>query len=178
MGSLSSERAAMRRLVVAVACGVARATTIVPSTLSCDDLESCSPEACVVSDDEDCTFNNNAPDWASTIASVACQDCAQATGGFACDAPGTALRTDAGIRAAYCTDEFLVVWATGKPRYEPGDGAYLGSIPLPPGGSATCRVRTSAELLTVYKIPLEPPPDQDGVRGRVRDHFKPDIARG
>lgn len=151
----------MRVILVALVWEASRAS-IVPSTLSCDDLESCSPEACVVSDDEDCSFNSNPPDFVATIASVSCRSCAQSTVGFACAAPGSALKTDAGIKAAYCTDEFLVVWATGKPRYEPGDEDYLGSIPLPPGGSSTCRVRTSAELLTVYKIPLSPPVDQDG----------------
>ena len=107
----------MRLVLVALGCGLSSATSIVPSTASCDALGSCSPEACVASSDEDCSFNNNAPDFAALVASVSCQECTQATSGFACASPGTTLKTDAGIKAAYCTDECLVVWATGKPWY-------------------------------------------------------------
>ena len=51
----------------------------------------------------------------------------------------------------------------GRPSYDPAAaGDYLNGVPLPPGGDAGCRVRTASELLTVFKIPINPPADQAG----------------
>jgi hypothetical protein len=36
----------------------------------------------------------------------------------------------AGITAAYCNDEFLVIWSLGLPNHE----THLDYIPRPPGG--------------------------------------------
>ena len=61
------------------------------------------------------------------------------------------------MAAAYCTADFLVVWSSGRPGYDPASpGDYLANIPLPPGGDGGCRVRSASSLLTVTKIPLAP----------------------
>ena len=65
------------------------------------------------------------------------------------------LKKNQGVAAAYCNADFMVGWSSGRPSWDPAeDGDYLNGIPLPPGGDAACRVRTSGSLLTVWKIPL------------------------
>ncbi|GMH94843.1 hypothetical protein TrVE_jg9957 [Triparma verrucosa] len=137
--------------------------TITPSLESCDDLTSCSPSACVASTDTTCSLNVPTQDIASSLSSVTCNsECTPSSDELKCTDLKSKLKGDAGIKAAYCTDEFLVVWSNGRPNYDPSDSDYLGGIPLPPGGDTSCRVRTSSELLTVYKIPIAPPADQTG----------------
>lgn len=130
---------------------------ITPSNATCEG-DSCSPKDCVRDDvSVPCDFGDNPPvDWELELASVECKVCQQNTESDKCGTgSSTLLATDAGIRASYCNDQFLVIWSTGLPHYDPSLEAYLGSIPLPPGGDPGCRVRTARELLTVYKIPLE-----------------------
>ena len=136
---------------------------IMSSTLSCDSLSSCSPASCVTDADPDCSFSTPTYDFAAKVAEVTCKTCTQDTSNSKCINMATTLKNNAGIKAAYCTADFLVVWATGLPRYAPGAaGDYLNGVPLPPGGDTACRVRTAEELLTVYKIPLTPPADVSG----------------
>ena len=59
-----------------------------------------------------------------------------------------------GIKAAYCTDLFLIIWSIGLPDHP----SSLDLIPRPPGGEQRngdlCRVRSQAAQYQVYKIPL------------------------
>ena len=139
------------------AVGLARSVVITPSTASCDDLASCAPQSCQTNTESDCSFpSHGTPNFASSVASATCRTCTQATSSHVCKTMADTLSKSGGIQAAYCTDQFLVVWATGKPRYDPSvAGDYLRAIPNPPGGDQACRVRTSADLLTVFKIPLQ-----------------------
>ena len=68
-----------------------------------------------------------------------------------------------GILAAYCNDNFLVVYAKGLPNHP----TSLGSILTPPGGSCNdgsqscgyggqCVTRNYFSSLSIYKFPLVP----------------------
>jgi hypothetical protein len=118
----------------------------------------------VVSTDTKCTLKTADTDFPASLASVTCSSsCTADATNDKCTALKSTFKSDAGIKAAYCTDEFLVIWATAKPSYEPSWASdYLNLIPLPPGGDDGCRVRTGYDLLTVWKVPLTPPADQDG----------------
>lgn len=52
------------------------------------------------------------------------------------------MTSHVGIKAAYCTDLFLVVWSLGYPNHI----STLDKIPVPPGGTETdgtdCKVRS------------------------------------
>ena len=55
------------------------------------------------------------------------------------------MTTHDGIKAAYCTDLFLVIWSLGFPNHV----STLDKIPVPPGGTETtangggdCKVRS------------------------------------
>ena len=88
------------------------------STLSCDALSSCSPSSCVTSSDVDCTISTNTPDFVTTIANMSCNsECTQSSNGK-CSVTylKSVFKSDAGIKAAYCNDIFLVIWSTSKPR--------------------------------------------------------------
>lgn len=159
--------------------------TITPNSDSCDSLNTCSPSGCVTDTSlPTCFFGKSGySNWAGKIAEVSCKQCTQSTASF-CNDLASVFKQDAGVKATYCNDGFLVVWATGLPRYDvDGNGDYLDLIPVPPGGSArrarrrnrrlvanetdvefeervrrqnadTCRVKTGIEKLSVYKIPL------------------------
>ena len=129
-------------------------TAVSYSKLNCDDLQSCSPAACVPSTDSSCSFNQPPADHASKLAAMSCKQCSQSTD-TKCSNLASLLKKNQGVAAAYCNAEFLIVWSSGKPSWDPATaGDYLNGIPLPPGGDASCRVRTSGSLLTVFKIPL------------------------
>ncbi|MEW5318335.1 MAG: hypothetical protein WDW38_009563 [Sanguina aurantia] len=62
-----------------------------------------------------------------------------------------------GIKAAYCTDQFLVVHSDGSPNH----ATYLNGIPKPPGGGAEgtsyvnqCVTRTFARQWFTFKVPI------------------------
>ena len=160
-----------------------QAIPTVPNSDSCDGLETCSPAGCVTDNSlPTCFFGKSGyTNWASKVAEMTCTQCTQSTASF-CSELQSVFKQDAGVKATYCNDEFLVVWATGLPRYDvDGNGDYLDLIPRPPGGSArrrrdrrlvanetdaefegrvrrqnadTCRVKTGISSLNVYKIPL------------------------
>ena len=63
-----------------------------------------------------------------------------------------------GLKAAYCTDKFLVIHSTGQASHASG----LAHIPHPPGEGGVavyndaCVTRTYHQQLAIYKIPLFP----------------------
>ena len=125
------------------------------STADCSSLTSCSPDACKVNTEADCSFNTRTPEWAAALAAMTCKTCTQSTASK-CSNLASTLKTAGGkIQAAYCNDEYLVIAADGLPsNYDAA--VYLKGVPLPPGGDSTCRVRTAAQQMNVYKIPLNP----------------------
>ena len=54
------------------------------------------------------------------------------------------------VHAAYCTDRFLVLSATGAPSWKPN----LEDIPMPPSGTDGCRTRTWTSEGRNWAIPL------------------------
>jgi len=144
-----------------VAClfGLAQLGIAAYSTLSCDDLDSCSPAQCVVNSESDCSFNTGTPDWVAAMSTLSCKTCTRSSSG-SCSTLAQKLKTSGGhIKAAWCNDQYLVIAADGIPEYSPDsatDPKYLHGIPLPPGGDSVCRVRTAASQMNVYKIPLNP----------------------
>lgn len=130
-----------------------------PFSGDCTASGTCSPSQCTVSADVACSFPTAGPvDFAAKVSQATCKQCTQDTSSAKCQTLAQTLRTNAGVKAAYCNADFLVIWADGLPSYNPNAAEYLPSIPLPPGGGtvngATCRVKTATEKLTVYKIPL------------------------
>uniref|UniRef100_A0A6U2AEM6 YHYH domain-containing protein n=1 Tax=Hemiselmis andersenii TaxID=464988 RepID=A0A6U2AEM6_HEMAN len=124
------------------------------SVASCDALSSCSPTDCEANSESDCSLSVGPFDYASDVASLACNSqCSQSTSDI-CTSLATKLKKNQGVIAAYCTDQFLVIWATGLPGYDAA--TYLKDIPLPPGGDGKCRVRSASAQRNVYKIPLNP----------------------
>jgi hypothetical protein len=98
---------------------------------SCDALSTCSPAACTVNDA--LAVCSVAPTstigWAAQVKSLSCKICTESRVST-CENLASVLRTDAGVKAAYCNEDFLVIWATGMPRYEvQGNGDYLDTIP-------------------------------------------------
>ena len=125
------------------------------STADCSSLTSCSPDACKVNTEADCSFNTRTPEWAAALAAMTCKTCTQSTASKCRNLASTLKTTGGKIQAAYCNDEYLVIAADGLPsNYDAA--AYLKGVPLPPGGDSTCRVRTAAQQMNVYKIPLNP----------------------
>lgn len=88
------------------------------STNSCDALGSCSPSSCITSTDATCTISKTQPDFASTIREIKCSSsCSQSINSMCTTSYlKSILKSDAGIKAAYCTDSNLVLWSTSKPR--------------------------------------------------------------
>ena len=123
-------------IVFAMLSPVVHSVAITPSLASCDALKSCSPQSCQTNTDSDCSFpSRSTPSFASSVALATCRSCSQATSSRLCAKMASTLSKSGGIKAAYCTDQFLVVWSTGKPRYDPSAaGDYLRTIPRPPGG--------------------------------------------
>jgi len=146
-------------LLLATLVFLLRSVDAAYSTASCDGLTSCSPAECTVNSEADCSFNTNTPNWASAMSTLSCKTCTQSTTSF-CSSLATTLKTqNSHIKAAWCNDEFLVVAADGIPNYDvmaTSGTQWLHDIPLPPGGDTTCRVRTAAEQLNVFKVPLTP----------------------
>jgi len=88
---------------------------------------------------------------------LSCKTCTQATTGFCTTLVATLKTSNNHVKAAWCNDEYLVIAADGNAQFSGGTATnYLQGIPLPPGGDAACRVRTAANQLNVYKIPLSP----------------------
>ena len=123
-------------VVFAMLSPVVHSVAITPSLASCDSLKSCSPQSCQTDADGDCSFpSRSTPNFVSSVASATCRVCSQATSSRVCANMASTLSKSGGIKAAYCTDQFLVVWSTGKPSYNPSaTGDYLRTIPRPPGG--------------------------------------------
>jgi len=88
---------------------------------------------------------------------MSCKTCTPATTGFCTNLAATLKTSNVHVKAAWCNDEFLIIAADGNPQFSGGSATeYLKGIPLPPGGDTACRVRTAANQLNVYKIPLSP----------------------
>lgn len=123
------------------------------STATCDNLDSCSPAKCVKNYERNCVFPSSPVDFAAKIKGMGCKQCVQSS------LPKCSKMTKdmsklsgTGVQAAYCNDEFFVMWSNGLPKWD--SGTYLSGVPLPPGGDAVCRVRTAGSYLNVFKIPL------------------------
>lgn len=99
------------------------------SKLSCDALLSCSPSSCVTSSDVDCSINTNTADFVSTISNLSCNSGCTQSSNSKCSTTylKQVLKADAGIKAAYCNDNFLVIWSTSNPRYEPDTNTFIHS---------------------------------------------------
>merc|ERR1719181_2700752 len=85
---------------------------------------------------------------------MSCKTCTPSATGFCTSLANTLKTVNNHVKAAWCNDEYLVISADGLPSWSAS--TYLNGVPLPPGGETTCRVRTAAEQLNVYKIPLNP----------------------
>ena len=92
-----------------------------------------------------------AHDHAGWLSQLECQKCKQSRDGI-CLRLSSHLRTNSKhVKAAYCTDEFLVIHSDGLPEA----ALKLESIPQPAAKSG-CRVRTAREAVHIFKIPLRP----------------------
>ena len=90
------------------------------------------------------------------VPGMTCKTCSQSSASL-CSSLTSLFKTNSGVAAAYCNAEFLVIWSSGLPQYDPNNDNYLNSVPLPAGdGTGSCRVRVALPYLTVYKIPLAP----------------------
>ena len=130
---------------------------ITPNSDSCDALDSCSPAGCVTDNSlPTCFFGKSGYNsWASKVAEMTCTQCTQSTASF-CSDLASVFKQDAGVKATYCNDEFLVVWATGLPRYDvDGNGDYLDLIPRPPGGSTRRARQRRDRRLTLNETDIE-----------------------
>ncbi|CAE8595016.1 unnamed protein product [Polarella glacialis] len=127
------------------------------STASCDNLASCSPAECSTNTEGNCVFDIPSVDFAAAVQGLSCRStCTQSTSAEVCTGLASKLKTDGHVKAAWCTEDFLVIVSDGKPSYDADSDSYLGGIPLPPGGGANCRARSAAEQLLVFKVPLAP----------------------
>jgi len=91
----------------------------------------------------------------SDLESLECNPyCTQTTTNYCTQLSDMLITSHYGIKAAYCTDLFLVIWSLGYPDHI----STLDKIPVPPGGTETdgadCKVRSRYEQYQVYKIPL------------------------
>eukprot|EP00930_Biecheleria_cincta_P084411 TRINITY_DN7388_c0_g1_i4.p1 TRINITY_DN7388_c0_g1~~TRINITY_DN7388_c0_g1_i4.p1 ORF type:complete len:748 (-),score=72.78 TRINITY_DN7388_c0_g1_i4:152-2284(-) len=136
------------------------------STASCDSLTSCSPSECVTNSESDCSFNTPKVDFAAAMQTLSCKSCTQSTVTL-CSSLASKLKTEGHVKAAWCNDEFLVIVSDGLPAWTASSADYLGGIPLPPGGDSVCRVRTAAEQLLAFKVPLAPQQLPTGTRNSV-----------
>jgi hypothetical protein len=109
------------------------------------------------------TQSDQTSDYAASIAAYTCQTCTQSTTDERCSATwlnANLLTTHSGLKGAYCTDKWLVVFSDGSPGFLGGtDAINLGNIPAPPGGTdqdgvTSCRTRTWWTGLEVWKVPL------------------------
>jgi hypothetical protein len=80
--------------------------------------------------------------------------CTQTISNYCTELSNMLITNHNGIKAAYCTDLFLIIWSLGFPNHV----STLDKIPVPPGGTETngddCKVRSRFEQYQVYKIPL------------------------
>merc|ERR1719253_1146650 len=109
----------MLSLVLAAAAPAWTAATNF-STATCDALESCSPSWCERVSNSACSYPEPRMDLAQQLEELGCGQCTQAAEPV-CSSEGLkgALHLDGvnGVMAAYCTDEFLVLWSNGKPTH-------------------------------------------------------------
>lgn len=109
--------------------------------------DTCSPDNCQLSTTvESCDMGPERPlDWADQVASMECKQCEQSTQSK-CGNIASIVKTDAGVKAAYCNDKYLVIWAEGTPRYDPTLDT-LPVVPNPPKGMRAeddeCFIRTA-----------------------------------
>ena len=129
-------------------------TNTYPLDYACDGLKStCNADFCtVVATEPTCDF------IAKTVKpgaeSQKCQTCTQELSDPRCttQALKRAVHAAGGqVHAAFCTDKYLVLSATGAGSWQPN----LEDIPMPPAGNGnTCRTRTWTVEGRNWKIPL------------------------
>jgi len=114
---------------------------------------SCSPQTCTSVSNSDLAMPTETMDYAGQISGATCNSACTASTAPICGALSS-IFMGTGIKAAYCTDQFLVIHTTGYPNHE----NWLAGIPRPPGGDgdyATADVvRTMRAQYQTYKIPL------------------------
>jgi len=114
---------------------------------------SCSPDACVAVTNTDLAMTSSTIDYATPISGATCNSACTASSASICSNLG-GMFLGTGIKAAYCTDQFLVIHTTGYPNHD----NWLAGIPRPPGGdgeySVAGVVRTMKAQYQTYKIPL------------------------
>jgi hypothetical protein len=108
-----------------------------------------------------CSASEPSIDFAKEVKSVKCKVCTQASSTKHKYCSGEMLKktlvTPSGIQAAFCNDEYLVVWTNGRPTH----ATNLYGVPRPPGGGADgspyeeqCVTRTFVTQSQTFKIPL------------------------
>lgn len=158
----------MTRALGGISLITAAAFPVNPSDADCDAAASCSPAACANVDNEPCTFTDPDIDWPLLLNSVSCRQCTVSSDARCTNesltevfGQGAAGGGETSVRAAYCTDEFLVVWSAGQPQHV----SSLDGVPRPPGGGggsggydSECVTRSTTGQSQAYKIPLTPVP--------------------
>ena len=136
-------------------------TQTYPLDYTCDGLKgTCNAKFCsIVSDDATCAFVDKEMKPGAHLNQ--CQTCTQELKDPRCTTAGLKKAVHAAggqINAAYCTDKYLILSATGAPSWNPN----LQDIPMPPGGgqkladgSDSCRTRTWKAEGKNWKIPLD-----------------------
>ena len=129
-------------------------TQTYPLNYICDGLKgTCNAKFCsIISNDATCAFNDK--EMKPGVHLNQCQTCTQELKDPRCTTAGlkNAVHAAGGqINAAYCTDKYLILSATGAPSWNPN----LNDIPMPPGGDNGCRTRTWKAEGKNWKIPLE-----------------------
>lgn len=126
----------------------------------CSGNTSCSPSYCKLVSNSKCTDPLASQTATVTLSKFACRSsCSQSTQAM-CKTVNLAsvIKELGGLKAAYCTDKFLVIHSTGQASHPTG----LANIPHPPGEGGVpiyndaCVTRSYHQQYAVYKIPLFP----------------------
>jgi len=147
-------------VLLGVHCLGTAGTTQATSTLTCESnvcsgcsTTSCSPNSCAAVSNADLSMPTETIDFPTAIEGATCNSACTASTAPICQSLSSVFK-GSGIKAAYCTDQFLVIHTTGYPDHS----NWLAGVPRPPGGDgdyATAGVvRTMREQYQTYKIPL------------------------
>jgi hypothetical protein len=158
-------------LLLLLSCGaVARCEILKHSQLECSlqrnkqtGRPSCSPIVCTHNIEPTCSAQPAgdgaqaasppppAQDHAAWLSQLECKICKQSRDGVCMRLSSYLQASSPHVKAAYCTDDFLVIHSAGLPQA----ALKLDSIPQPAAG-AGCRIRTAREAVHIFKIPLRP----------------------
>jgi len=131
------------------------------SKANCDSVDSCSPTSfCQRVTNKACSAPEPSIDMAAEIKSLGCRQCTQAPSSKhpMCSAASLkkTLVQPSAIQAAFCNDDFLVIWSLGRPNH----ATNLNGVPRPPGGGGggsyddQCVTRSFVTQSQTFKIPL------------------------